>query len=79
MSNPTNTNPEWIEPYPADCIATDEPRCPHCGYEMQDVCDAYGTHFQYDDDTIEVECDRCERTFEIVLHVSHSFTTKAVQ
>lgn len=46
---------------------------------MQDVCDAYGTHFQYDDDTIEVECDRCERTFEIVLHVSHSFTTKAVQ
>jgi len=75
----TDETVAWITPTELECSHDDAPRCPHCGYRMQDVCDLYGPHFQHDDDTAEVECDCCERTFAVVLHVSHSFSTKAVQ
>jgi hypothetical protein len=32
--------------------------------------------FENDSDTTEVECGRCEREFEVTLHVSFSYTTK---
>lgn len=37
---------------------TDEVVCPHCGHEHSDSWDFFS-----DSNTIEIECDRCEKEF----------------
>jgi hypothetical protein len=33
---------------------------------------------QRDDDTTEVECDNCEHTYKVTLHIEYSYTTALV-
>jgi hypothetical protein len=59
-----------------DTWREDEPRCPHCGYVMTDAGELFGGGFENDGDDTEVECGRCEREYEVTLHVSYTYTTK---
>jgi transcription elongation factor Elf1 len=73
------TTETYIAPDELDCWHERDPRCPHCGHVMDDTCDLFGTHFEHDGHTTEVECGRCERSFTITLHVEFTYTTERVQ
>lgn len=71
------------EPYKAireddDGIAfcyNDMPKCPHCGYEFEDLAD-WGE--LYKEGEHELDCNRCNLTFDVQTHVSISFSTDMI-
>jgi len=59
-----------------DHECTSEVVCPWCGFEQKDIFEYEGIY--EDDKPIRVDCQRCERPFESVCSVSHSFSTERV-
>lgn len=51
-----------------DTSYTDEPICPYCGKEVRDA-------WEISSNETDFECGFCERTFELVRHVSVSYST----
>ncbi len=54
---------------------TDDMVCPYCGCKQSDIWEIKGA---YDEDTLRVECQECERPFDSYCLTSHSFTTSTV-
>ncbi len=49
--------------------------CPYCATEQSDLWELKGA---YEEDTLRVECQECEREFDSYCLTSHSFTTSTV-
>ncbi len=54
---------------------TDDMVCPYCGTKQSGLWELKGA---YDEDTLRVECEECEREFDSYCYTSHSFTTSEV-
>lgn len=52
--------------------STEGPTCPYCGWVRRS-----DENHLYDENGYELECERCEATFEVRPDVSWSWTTKA--
>lgn len=60
------------EVYKADYII-----CPYCGFVHEDMCDyPWGPEFDKDEDSTDIDCDVCEKTFEVTLCIDTTFTTR---
>lgn len=56
-------------------VMNKQPKCPHCGAEF-DIDRNEAWHLYSDDDSdMEVECDSCEREFEVKVHCQYTFST----
>lgn len=53
----------------SETYSTDAPECPYCGY-MQ----THDGGYLYDEDLAELECGSCERSFNVMVHTSTSWT-----
>ncbi len=53
----------------------DDMVCPYCGTKQTDLWELKGA---YDEDTLRVECQECEKPFDSYCLTSHSFTTSEV-
>jgi hypothetical protein len=47
------------------------PKCPYCGYEQ-----THDGGSLYDEDLTELECGRCDRTFDVEVYHSTSWTCR---
>jgi transcription elongation factor Elf1 len=51
--------------------------CPYCGYVHEDMCDyPWGSMFERDEDKVSIDCDVCQKNFEVELHMDTTFTTR---
>jgi hypothetical protein len=71
-----DTTKTYTAPSEWDCWHEPDPRCPFCGDVMKDAYELGS--LQRDDDTTEVECDNCEHTYKVTLHIEYSYTTALV-
>jgi len=44
----------------SETFSSSAPKCPYCGHEQ-----THDGGWLYDEDLTEIECGRCERTFEV--------------
>lgn len=51
---------------------TEAPECPYCGYVHQ-----HDGGFLYDESVCEYQCERCEKTFDMLVYTSTSWTCTA--
>lgn len=51
-----------------------QPKCPHCGDDFN-ITDNEAWHLYDENDTHEVECLRCEETFQVSSSARWSFST----
>ena len=51
------------------------PKCPYCDHEMNDLCDL---DF-HDEETTLVMCDKCERDYQVTMHVTYEFSSDEPQ
>jgi uncharacterized Zn-finger protein len=56
-----------------DFIANKEPKCPHCGEEI-DV-NEHEMYQLYDDQDQDIDCPLCGEQFHVQVHVSYSYST----
>ena len=49
--------------------------CPHCG-DKQAETPAYSLTF--DEDEIVTECEECEKSFTVMLHLSYVYSTEKI-
>jgi len=54
-----------------DHVATSAPVCPYCGYEMRDA-------WELDYGPVEVECEHCEKPYEVTFEYIPTYSTKAI-
>lgn len=52
----------------------DDIECPYCGYVDPDSWEVYGP--MNEDDTITDQCLRCNKEYEVTMHVTYSFDMK---
>ena len=52
------------------------PKCPWCDHEEKDWQELISC--SHDGDTEEVECSSCDKKYEISMHISYDFSSKAV-
>lgn len=50
------------------------PKCPHCGYELKDIWD-YDFNLRQDEEE-ELDCPGCEEEYKFVTHIEMTFSTK---
>jgi len=48
------------------------PKCPHCGYDFNDLTDYYEI---YEEGEHELECPNCDLAFDVSTHVEVTFST----
>lgn len=56
----------------SDNYSTTGPICPHC--EHQHRADE---PFYFDEETTDMECEHCDKQFDVMVYTSTSWTTKA--
>jgi len=49
--------------------------CPYCDYEIEDVWDCIRDNGCDDDDCGVIECEQCEKEFEVTIHKEITFST----
>ncbi|MBJ6120894.1 hypothetical protein [Sphingomonas mollis] len=54
-----------------DTYSTDAPECPYCGYKQ-----SHDGGYLYDEDLTEIDCGSCDRTFNVEVYVSTSWTCR---
>ncbi len=54
----------------------DNPRCPHCGTEVEDWWDGGG--LMHDGDKTEFDCAECGKTYKVRMCVETTFQTEAL-
>lgn len=59
-----------------DTEYTDNPTCPYCGYEIQNVSDYDGAF--YSEELYEFDCPDCEKPVRCQAHISFSYTTTCI-
>lgn len=50
---------------------TDAPECPYCGHKQQ-----HDGGYLYDEDLTEIECDGCQRTYDVEVFHRTSWTCR---
>lgn len=58
-----------------DCYRNREPICPYCGHVKRD---AWELHLAGDGATTEIDCGKCDETYEVCMNVEVSYTTGPV-
>ena len=58
-----------------DCTYTDEIVCPHCGYNFFDSYEIFG----YTDSFEGLECDKCEKVFNVWKSVSVKYNSSKIK
>lgn len=55
-----------------ECKNTDEIVCPYCGFEFSDS-------WEYDQDTEEIDCLECDKTFNMTRNVYIDYSTSKLE
>jgi hypothetical protein len=53
----------------------DYPTCPHCGHEHEETWEFFSLDFDNDGDTMETQCDVCDKAMIVTMHIEYSFST----
>ena len=66
------------KPDPDDLTYNDIPICPHCGHKQEDVWEIF-LGVEDREEVTETDCGSCGKPFQVIEHISYSYSTEEIK